>query len=150
MSSGFPYGLLLTRIFDWYGVDLVDVDKQCVKEFLDLKSLQQSNLKLEKDVTISQVEISSPTSLTGFDQANSVFDAKQADVIGQIRSDQLVLSRKLDDVLNEIKFLRDLVIGPRTPASARIAPSADVMNQLSMTWMMPPPSKLKQRILETM
>lgn len=26
-STGLSYGLLLTRIFDWYGVDFADVDK---------------------------------------------------------------------------------------------------------------------------
>lgn len=51
-SSGLLYGLLLTRIFDCYGADLREDDKESAKEFLDFKSLQQSHLKVEYDGTL--------------------------------------------------------------------------------------------------
>lgn len=38
-STGLPYGCLLTRIFDWYDVELKNCDKYVVKEFLDNRSL---------------------------------------------------------------------------------------------------------------
>lgn len=38
-NTGLPYGLLLTRVFDWYGVGFRDDDKEIAKEFLDFKSL---------------------------------------------------------------------------------------------------------------
>lgn len=37
-------------------------------------------------------------------------------------SEQVQLSRKIDDILNDIKFLCELVVGPRTHA----APSTDL------------------------
>lgn len=40
-----------------------------------------------------------------------------------------MLSRKLDDVLDYIKFLRDLIIGPRTPAFVGTAHSADIYGE---------------------
>lgn len=44
-TTGFPYGLLLIKIFEWYGIELAEV----AKEFLDKKCLSQLNLKVEKD-----------------------------------------------------------------------------------------------------
>lgn len=38
-STGLPYEILLTRIFDLYGVDLYEVYKYIVNDFLDVKSL---------------------------------------------------------------------------------------------------------------
>lgn len=103
-------------------------DKQVVKEFLDLKSLNQSNLKLVKGGTLIQVEILSPAPLNCFDRATPMFDSKCTDLLGQMRNDQLKLSHKLVTVLDEIKFLQDLVIGPKT----RTAPSADVSGEPSL------------------
>lgn len=35
----------------------------------------------------------------------------------------------MDEVLDEIKFLRDLVVSPRTPASVRTTPSVDLIGE---------------------
>lgn len=52
--TGLPFGLLLTRIFEW--LDFIELDTIVAKEFLDVKSLQQTQLKVEKDGTIVLVE----------------------------------------------------------------------------------------------
>ena len=56
-STGLPYGLLLTRVFEWFGVNFDGAESIQAKEFLDLKCLAQSNLKIEKDGTLSAVEV---------------------------------------------------------------------------------------------
>lgn len=38
-STSLPYGLLLTHIFTWYGVDLCEVDKYVIKDFSLLRVL---------------------------------------------------------------------------------------------------------------
>ena len=60
-SGGLPYGLLLTRVFEWFGVSFVDEETVTAKEFLDVKFLAQSNLKLDKDGHLVVVEVPPPT-----------------------------------------------------------------------------------------
>lgn len=60
-SAGLPYGLLLTRIFEWFGVNFEGVESVVAKEFLDVKCLSQSNLKVEKDGSLSVIEVSVAT-----------------------------------------------------------------------------------------
>ena len=57
-SGGLPYGFLLTRVFEWFGVSFVGEDSVSAKEFLDMKFLTQSNLKLDKDGQLVVVEVS--------------------------------------------------------------------------------------------
>nr|XP_017225158.1 PREDICTED: uncharacterized protein LOC108201377 [Daucus carota subsp. sativus] len=52
--------LLLTRVFEWFGVSFVDEETVTAKEFLDVKFLAQSNLKLDKDGNLVAVEIPPP------------------------------------------------------------------------------------------
>ena len=59
-NTGLPYGLLLTRIFEWYGVNFDGAETLSVKEFLDVKCLSQSNLKVEKDGSLSTIEVAPP------------------------------------------------------------------------------------------
>ena len=62
-SGGLPYGLLLTRVFEWFGVSFVYEDTITAKEFLDMKFLTQSNLKLDKDGNLVVVEVPPPPPL---------------------------------------------------------------------------------------
>lgn len=73
-----------------------------------------------------QVKIPSPTPIVGFDRITLVFDFRCTDLLGQIRIDRMKLSHKLNDVLDKIKFLCVLFVGPRIPASTRTAPTTDV------------------------
>ena len=57
-NTGLPYGLLLTRIFEWFGVAVDGVECVEAKEFLDVKCLTQSNMMIEKDGTLTAVEVS--------------------------------------------------------------------------------------------
>ena len=59
-TVGLPYELLLTRVFEWFGVSFEGVESVQAKEFLDVKCLSQSNLKVEKDGTISVIEVPVP------------------------------------------------------------------------------------------
>ena len=70
-STGLPYGLLLTRFFEFYGVDLRETEKIVVKEFLDAKNLAQSHLKVDKDGNLVQIEVVTPTTAS-VDEKTSV------------------------------------------------------------------------------
>ena len=68
-----PYGMILTRIFEWFDVDFEGVELVVAKEFLDVKCLSQSNLKVQKDGNFSVIEVlvatpsSAPTASTPMD-----------------------------------------------------------------------------------
>ncbi|KAL8090013.1 hypothetical protein AgCh_039467 [Apium graveolens] len=55
-GTGLPNGLLLTKVFKWYGVELRDKDFVLVTDLFDLKTLTQSNLNFDKDGQLIHIE----------------------------------------------------------------------------------------------
>lgn len=122
-TSGLPYGLLLTRIFEWFGVDFEGVESVSAKEFLDVKCLNQSNLKLEKYGTLSVVEVGPPspppvqptsTVIGGV----SLSEKLVLDFMDELRAnhrqlveDQNKLSEQLKDLAHDVKMWKELVFG---------------------------------------
>lgn len=52
------YGLLFSKIFECYGIELSETESVMAKEFSNVKCLSQSNLKIYKDNVLVQVEYS--------------------------------------------------------------------------------------------
>ena len=126
-NTGLPYGLLLTRIFEWFGVGFDGVESVQAKEFLDAKCLTQSNLKLEKDGTLSAVEVPPPPPVQPI--SGSCVDlgisAKEIlDFMDELRANhrQLVdgqkqLSEQMEELANQFQFWKDIVFGGKTENS---------------------------------
>lgn len=57
--SGIPYGLLLTRVFEFYKVYFKTATRMVVKEALDQRAFIQNNLQIE-DGVVSRILISPP------------------------------------------------------------------------------------------
>lgn len=107
LAVGLPYGLLLTRIFDWYGVDLREVDRVITKEFLDGKSLAQSHLKIDNDGVLVQLEYLTPSS--ALETFSMPLDSKIVDMFHVISEDHKILDHSIADVYKKVKSLRELV-----------------------------------------
>lgn len=45
-NSGLPYGLLLTRIFEYFSIDFTEYNPVMIKDQIDAKNLAQSNLRV--------------------------------------------------------------------------------------------------------
>lgn len=90
---------MLTRIFDWYGIEFRELDKVVAKDFLDVKSLAQSHLKVEKNGNLIQLErpISSLTPDTPLiDNYCDISDFKFTQFMSTVRDDNKVLFLKLE------------------------------------------------------
>lgn len=57
IKTGFPYGCRLTKIFEFYQVDLEDSDKVEVTEFLNKKSLNMPNIFVAEYRTLYPVPL---------------------------------------------------------------------------------------------
>ena len=117
-NAGLPYGLHLTRVFEWFGVDLDGVESVTAKEFLDVKCLSQSNLKIEKDGSLSVIEVPLPTPPPPISSC-PIFvlsDVHIFEFMEELRENhrQLVagqkqLSAQLADLGNDLKFWKEMV-----------------------------------------
>ena len=133
-STGLPYGLLLTRFFEFYGVDLREAEKVVVKEFLDAKNLAQSHLKVDKDGNLVQIEVVTPTIAAGVDnQSNEYVLGKFEKLAKELRDESTGLSvdvghltQKIDSLIDEVKILREFVIGKAATESQPVGKSSDV------------------------
>lgn len=126
-STDLPYGLLLTRVFEWYGVDLLEESALVAKEFLDNKCLSQSSLRVEPDGTLIQLELHkpSPPRTAGFtvsDLFMSHPEYRMSKFMHEFRDGMKKIVQRLDGLAEEVKFLREMALGPRTSASARTTP----------------------------
>ena len=123
-SAGLPYGLLLTRIFEWFGVSFDGVESLAAKEFLDVKCLTQSNLKIEKDGSLSVLEVPvvTPPPVVAPAGVDLGISAKEIlDYMEELRSNhkQLVdgqkqLSEQMEELSNQFDFWKDIVFGGKT------------------------------------
>ena len=141
-TAGLPYGLLLTRIFEWYGVSLDGVESVTAKEFLDAKCLTQSNLKVEKDGSLSVVEVPvvptpqvSPLPSASVDLGIPAKDI--LDFMNELRENhkQLVdgqkqLSEQMDDIANQFQFWKDFVFAGKTGNSPEKCSSGSFVYEL--------------------
>lgn len=88
------------------------------------QSLQQSHLKVEADGTLVQKEILTPppppsSTNTMAELLMSVPEYRNIEFMNEIRDALKKISTKIDVMTEEMTFLRELVIGPRTPVTAR-------------------------------
>ena len=59
-KSDIPYGLLLTRIFEYFKIDVSGATKTVIKDFYDNKSLAAANLKAENG-SVDYISVPTPT-----------------------------------------------------------------------------------------
>ena len=105
-STGLPYDLLLTRIFEFYGVDLREVEKVVVKEFLDAKSMVQSHLKVDKDGNLVQIEVATPNITAGVDdQTNESVLGKFENLAKELNDESTGLSVDVGHLTQKIESL---------------------------------------------
>lgn len=129
-TAGLPYGCLLTRIFHWYGVEFNEEDKYVVKEFLDKKCLSASRLELKTDGTLIQLEPLPPPLPSITTPLTVTPDSEWGMFAKEIREGMRNLEKKMDNLTDEVKFFRDLMLGSRTanPSTAatpqNLAPTA--------------------------
>lgn len=115
-TFGLPYELFLTKIFEWYGVDLSEIESVFVKEFLDQKCLSQSNLKINKERMLVQVEpppISPPPTAGPSSFGLESLKDKFLEFVLEVRENQRLILRK---------FWKDLIRGFTTPTTTNNTP----------------------------
>ena len=125
-NAGLPYGFLLTRIFEWYGVSFDGVESVTAKEFLDVKCLAQSNLKVEKDGSLSVVEVPivPPPQVSPLPSASVDLGIPAKDILDfmdELRDNhkrlvdgQKQLSEHMDDIASQFQFWKDIVFAGKT------------------------------------
>ncbi|XP_017228645.1 uncharacterized protein LOC108203941 [Daucus carota subsp. sativus] len=138
-TVGLPYGLLLTRVFEWFGVDLDGVESVTAKEFLDVKCLSQSNLKIEKDGSLSVVEVPLPTPPPPLSSCPmfALSDTHILEFMDELRAKhkQLVdgqkqMSEQMDDIANQFQFWKDFVFAGKTGNSPEKCSSGSFVYEL--------------------
>nr|XP_017256504.1 PREDICTED: uncharacterized protein LOC108226061 [Daucus carota subsp. sativus] len=138
-SGGLPYGLLLTRVFEWFGVSFVDEDTITAKEFLDVKFLSQSNLKLDKDGNLIVVEIPPPPppthSVNVVDLGISAQEIQEYMEELRTNHQQLVdgqkqLSEKMIELNSQFAFWKDMMFGARTSTASEKCSSGSFAYEL--------------------
>ncbi|XP_017227470.1 uncharacterized protein LOC108203224 [Daucus carota subsp. sativus] len=138
-TAGLPYGLLLTRVFEWFGVDLDGVESITAKEFLDVKCLSQSNLKIEKDGSLSIIEVPLPTPPPPLSSCSmfALSDTHILEFMDELRANhkQLVegqkqLSEQMDDIANQFQFWKDFVFDGKTGNSPEKCSSGSFVYEL--------------------
>nr|XP_017217278.1 PREDICTED: uncharacterized protein LOC108194852 [Daucus carota subsp. sativus] len=138
-SGGLPYGFLLTRVFEWFGVSFVGEDSVSAKEFLDMKFLTQSNLKLDKDGQLVVVEVSPPTppaqSVNVVDLGISAQEIQE--YMDELRANhkevmdgQKQLSEKMVELNSQFAFWKDMMFGARTSTASEKCSSGSFAYEL--------------------
>ena len=139
-NTGLPYGLLLTRIFEWFGVGLDGIESVQAKEFLDVKCLTQSNLKLDKDGTLSVVEVPPPPPVQSVSASSIDLGIPAKDILDfmnelrenhkQLVDGQKQLSEQMDDIANQFQFWKDFVFAGKTGNSPEKCSSGSFVYEL--------------------
>lgn len=104
-SASLPYGLFFTKVFEWYGIKLNEEDSEVAKEFMDVKSLQQSHLKVTADGSVVRVEIPPPpppvTPLTPLPAnlgSSNLTELDHSEDLKEIKAALKVLTNKVTDM----------------------------------------------------
>ncbi|KAL1803452.1 hypothetical protein ACET3Z_032099 [Daucus carota] len=138
-TGGLPYGLLLTRVFEWFGVSFADEEVIVAKEFLDAKFLAQSNLKLDKDGQLVTVEVPPPPPTT---QSVNVVDLgisaqEIQEYMDELRANhkevmdgQKQLSEKMGELNTQFAFWKDMMFGARTSTASEKCSSGSFAYEL--------------------
>lgn len=124
-AFGLPYELFLNKIFEWYGVDLSEIETIFVKEFSDQKCLSQSNLKINKNGMLVQVEpppISPPPTAGPSSFGLRSLEDKFLEFVLEVKENQRLILRKLAEVIEENNFWKDLIRGFTTPTTTNNTP----------------------------
>lgn len=107
-------------------IKLNEEDSEVAKEFMDVKSLQQSHLKVTADGSVVLVEIPPPpppvTHLTPPPAnlgSSNMTDLDNSEDLKEIKAALKVLTNKVTDMAEEMTFLRESITGSCTPASTR-------------------------------
>ena len=114
-------------------MDLREVEKVVVKEFLDAKSMVQSHLKVDKDGNLVQIEVATPNITAGVDdQTNESVLGKFENLAKELNDESTGLSvdvghltQKIESLIDEVKFLREFVIGKAATESQPVGKSSD-------------------------
>ena len=132
-SGGLPYGLLLTRVFEWFGVPFEDEETVSAKEFLDVKFLAQSNLKLDKDGNLVVVEIPVPSPVHSVGIVDLGISAKEIHAYmeelranhRQVIEGQKQLSEQIHELGSQSRFWNQMVFGDKSGNTSEKCSSAN-------------------------
>lgn len=100
----------------------------CCQRFLDGNSLKQSSLKVKSDGIVVHIEPPPSTEPNVSDLVIRVSEFQWSDFVREVRDAHKAGVQRIDTLAVEMKFLRDLVIGPITPVSVHTGPSATTSN----------------------
>ena len=137
-SGGLPYGLLLTRVFEWFGVSFADEESVTAKEFLDVKFLAQSNLKLDKDGLLVVEVPSPPPPAQSVNVVDLGISAQEIhDYMNELRSNhkevmdgQKQLSEQMAELVSQVGFWKDMMFGARTSTASEKCSSGSFAYEL--------------------
>lgn len=120
-TSGLPYGVWLTKIFEWFKIDFTDAVKVTVKDGIDAKFLNMNNLKIKGEV-LSRISLTpqedppiddTTTSAKPVSMAHNVFSQSlHADVaiisceVTSLRSDTQAIRNDLQAVKAEYQTIK--------------------------------------------
>jgi hypothetical protein len=122
ISAGLPYGLLLTKVFEFYGLELENEVKLLAKDGLDARMFGQSGLALSKDGVLVQVEIQSAmqavkdastsksSRFVTVNDMDAYLDEVRAvgkevrDCVAKVNADSAEFHKKLDMVVEALKL----------------------------------------------
>ena len=126
-------------MFEWFGVSFAGEESVSAKEFLDVKFLAQSNLKLDKDGKLVVVEVSpTPPPVSSVNVVDLGISAQEIhDYMDELRSNhkQLVdgqkqLSEQMEELSNQFQFWKDIVFGGKTGNSPEKCSSGSIAYEL--------------------
>ena len=135
----YPYGLLLTRVFEWFGVSFVGEDSVSAKEFLDMKFLTQSKLKLDTEGQLVVVEVSPPTpSAQSVNIVDLEISAQEIhEYMDELRANhkevmdgQKQLSEQMGELVSQFGFWKDMMFGARTSTASEKCSSGSFAYEL--------------------
>lgn len=113
-NTGFPYGCLLTKIFEFCEVDFDEYDKVEATYFLDEKSLNQSDIFMVEDGTLYQMSPETQSGPSMIMPSSTPSDSQYTEHVNKMTSDR---SRKASIVFQTWFKL--------SPVSRRMAPMHD-------------------------
>ena len=146
-KSGLPFGLLLTRVFEFFKIDLKTADKVTAKEVLDVKNLALSNLQIENGelvrimptppppepstLSLNHVPAGTPATIAqmfkSLQDDNTMLISRMGMLAGEaagLKSDFLGFVAEFKKLQEEFRSLKSMLVGAKNSGLAELASAA--------------------------
>lgn len=110
-KSGILFGLLLTRIFDFFKIDFKNATKNTVKEVFDAKYLAMSNLQVENGELVRILPNPPPESPSVPEPSSTASSTSLVRLIHSLLDDNSMVLGKPVDMATDVNELKNEVLG---------------------------------------